>query len=90
MIYVYAEVLLKCTDRVTGENFALKSIPKDFTSRAEFQKEIDALLHVRESGSHPNITNLIENFDERSRFYLVMDLIQGSEMFDSLINNGPY
>ena len=34
---------------------ALKVIPKEYTDKEEFQNEIDALLHVQEMGSHPNI-----------------------------------
>jgi len=79
-----------CTDRKTGENLALKMIPKEFTDKESFQKEIDALLRVRESGSHPNICRLKENFDQRGNFYLVMDLVSGGEMFDHLAENGPY
>ena len=65
-------------------------IPKEFTNAESLQREIDALLRVRESGSHPNICRLKENFDQRGNFYLVMDLIVGGEMFDHLAQNGPY
>lgn len=79
-----------CTDRKTGENRALKMIPKQFTDDESFQKEIDALLRVRDSGSHPNIVMMKENFDQRGNFYLVMDLVSGGEMFDHLAENGAY
>mmetsp|Transcript_17481 Transcript_17481/g.37780 ORF Transcript_17481/g.37780 Transcript_17481/m.37780 type:complete len:799 (-) Transcript_17481:259-2655(-) len=79
-----------CTERKTGERHALKMIPKEFTDEESFQKEIDALMRVRLSGSHPNICRLKENFDQRGNFYLVMDLISGGEMFDHLADNGPY
>ena len=79
-----------CTDRETGEKCALKKIPKQFTDKEAFQKEIDALLHVRESGSHPNICQLKENFDEGGMYYLALDLISGGELFDHLAQNGQY
>mmetsp|Transcript_2796 Transcript_2796/g.5906 ORF Transcript_2796/g.5906 Transcript_2796/m.5906 type:complete len:476 (-) Transcript_2796:1485-2912(-) len=85
----YGAVYL-CTDRKTGEQCALKKIPKRYTDQESFQKEIDALLRVRESGSHPNICQLKENFDERGNYYLVLDLISGGELFDHLSKNGPY
>lgn len=65
-------------------------IPKAYTDEDSFQREIDALLKVRENGSHPNICRLQENFEKRGNFYLVMDLIQGGEMFDHLAANGAY
>jgi serine/threonine protein kinase len=80
-----------CTDRITGEKHALKTMPKKYTNNESFQREIVALLRVRECGSsHPNICELKENFDENDNYYLVIDLISGGEMFDHLAQNGPY
>lgn len=79
-----------CTDRKTGEKRALKVIDKQYTDEDSFQREIDALLRVRESGSHPHICILKENFEQKGNFYLILDLISGGEMFDHLAMNGPY
>ena len=65
-------------------------IPKQYTDDAAFQKEMDALLHIRQSGGHPNICVLKENFEQRGNYYLVLDLINGGELFDHLISNGTY
>jgi len=64
-------------------------IPKEYTDEDSFQREIDALLRIRESGSHPNICRLKENFEQRGNYYLVLDLVSGGEMFDHLAQNGP-
>lgn len=79
-----------CTDRKTGEKHALKMIPKEYTDEDSFEREMNALLRVRDSGSHPNICKLKENFDQKGNYYLVMDLISGGEMFDQLAENGAY
>jgi len=79
-----------CTNRKTGTKHALKKIPKVYTDDSSFQREMDALLRVRESGSHPNICRLKENFDERGSYFLVLDLISGGEMFDQLCQDGAY
>jgi hypothetical protein len=70
------------TDRKTGEQVAIKKIPKQLTNDASFQKEMNAFLHIRQGGGHPNICGLRENFDEGDHYYLVMDLISGGEMFE--------
>jgi serine/threonine protein kinase len=70
-----------CRDRQSGRKYAMK---KSFT------REIDALMYIRETGGHPGICRLIENFDEGPNFYLVLDLIQGGELFDQLARSGPY
>lgn len=78
------------TDRKTGERVALKKIPKKFTDDVGFQREMDALLHIRQAGGHPNICALRENFDEGRHYYLALDLITGGEMFDHLVKSGAY
>ena len=65
-------------------------ILKAYTDEDSFQREMDALLKVRENGHHPNICRLQENFEKRGNYYLVMDLIAGGEMFDHLAANGAY
>ncbi len=85
----YGDVYL-CRERTTDEECALKKIPKKFTDRDEFQREMNTLLHIRANGGHPNICMLRENFDEEDDYMLVFDLIDGGEMFDHLIKHGAY
>jgi len=77
-------------DRKTGEEVAIKKISKEFTDDVSFQREMDALLHIRAAGGHPHICGLRENFDEGDHFYLVLDLISGGEMFEHLCAQGAY
>lgn len=77
-------------DKKTGEKVAIKKIDKRYTNDDSFQREMNALLHLRKSGGHPNICSLREHFDEGGYYYLVLDLIQGGEMFEHLVKQGPY
>ena len=77
-------------DRRTKEKVAVKKISKALTDNVAFTREMDALLHLRQNGGHPNICGLRENFDEDEFYYLVLDLITGGEMFDALCANGAY
>jgi serine/threonine protein kinase len=77
-------------DRATGESVAVKKIPKELTDNESFQREMDALLHLRDNGGHPHICGLKENFEEGDHFYLVLDLVSGGEMFDRLCEKGAY
>lgn len=78
------------TDRETKEKVAVKKIAKKFTDNRSFQQEMNAFLHIRQRGGHPNICGLRENFDEGEYFYLVLDLVSGGEMFDHLCSHGAY
>ena len=77
-------------DKKTGEIVALKQISKKYTDNVGFQREMEAFLHLRRAGGHPNICGLRENFDEGNYFYFSLDLISGGELFDHLIRSGPY
>lgn len=80
----------RAVNRRTGEFVAVKEISKRHTTDVSFQNEMDALMNVRQHGGHPNICGLRENFDEGSRYLLVLDLVSGGEMFDHLCSRGPY
>ena len=51
---------------------------------------MNALLHIRANGGHPNICMLRENFDEADDYLLVLDLVDGGEMFEYLVRHGAY
>lgn len=73
-----------------NEVVALKEISKKFTNNQSFQQEMEAMLHVQESGGHPHLISLHEHFETNDSFILVLDFIQGGELFDHLIENGAY
>jgi len=77
-------------NKQTGEPVAVKKIVKKAEGDESFQREMDALLHIRAHGGHPNICGLQANYEQDDHFYLILDLIAGGEMFDHLCNHGPY
>jgi Protein kinase domain len=82
--------VFKGVDRRTGERVAVKQIFKKLTDNESFQREMEALLRVRQARGHPNICGMRENFDEGEYYYLVLDLIDGGELFDYLIEQGAF
>lgn len=85
----FGHVLL-ATHKSSGERVALKRIPKKLASREDFQREMEALLRIQKWGGHPHICALREHFDEGGYYYLILDLVEGGEMFDHLVNHGAY
>jgi len=82
--------VLVATSRQNGERVALKRIPKKLASREDFQREMEALLRIQKWGGHPHICALREHFDEGGHYYLILDLVEGGEMFDHLVNHGAF
>eukprot|EP00577_Skeletonema_sp_RCC1716_P032816 CAMPEP_0113405670 /NCGR_PEP_ID=MMETSP0013_2-20120614/19077_1 /TAXON_ID=2843 ORGANISM="Skeletonema costatum, Strain 1716" /NCGR_SAMPLE_ID=MMETSP0013_2 /ASSEMBLY_ACC=CAM_ASM_000158 /LENGTH=754 /DNA_ID=CAMNT_0000291415 /DNA_START=132 /DNA_END=2396 /DNA_ORIENTATION=- /assembly_acc=CAM_ASM_000158 len=85
----FGHVLL-ATHKSSGERVAIKRIPKKLASHEDFQREMEALLRIQKWGGHPHICALREHFDEGGYYYLILDLVEGGEMFDHLVNHGAY
>jgi serine/threonine protein kinase len=72
------------------EKVALKEISKQYTDHMNFQQEIEAMLYIQQKGGHPHLMGLHEHFETKDSYILVLDFIQGGELFDHLIQNGAY
>jgi serine/threonine protein kinase len=86
----YGTVYLAHNKVKANEKVALKKMPKKITDDEGFQREMRAMMHIRDAGGHPHVCGLRENFDDRRFYYLIMDYVGGGEMFDHLIQNGAY
>ncbi|KAG7366008.1 serine/threonine kinase [Nitzschia inconspicua] len=86
----YSRVFRATVKDAPDEVVALKQISKQYTNDQSFQQEMEAMLHVQESGGHPHLISLHEHFETDDSFILVLDFIQGGELFDHLIENGAY
>eukprot|EP00536_Pseudo-nitzschia_multiseries_P008371 jgi/Psemu1/241157/estExt_Genewise1.C_2110035 len=74
----------------TGEVVALKNISKKYTDSQYFQQEVEAMLYIQEKGGHPHVITLHEHFEDGDSYILILDFIQGGELFDHLIEMGAY
>lgn len=75
----------------SGEPVALKRIHKRKTDKEAFAKETQAFLQMQKhNGGNDHIMKLRDLFEDDTYYYLVFDLAQGGEVFEDLIQNGPY
>jgi calcium-dependent protein kinase len=66
---------------------AIKIIPKSKVKNPErFKREIDIMRNL----DHPNIIKLYETFEDVRNVYLVMELCEGGELFDRIIDKGHF
>jgi len=76
-------------NKVTGEKVAVKFIEKKFVDQEELkllQREIDIMARVQ----HTNVLRLFEIFDTDSKLSLVMELVNGGELFYKIVDKGSY
>ena len=79
----------RATNRRTGEKVAIKIISKSQLNEEDkigLQNEIDILTHV----DHPNIVKLYEVFEDLESYSLVMELMTGGELFDTILEKEQY
>uniref|UniRef100_A0AAY4AT09 Serine/threonine-protein kinase DCLK2 n=1 Tax=Denticeps clupeoides TaxID=299321 RepID=A0AAY4AT09_9TELE len=81
-------VVKDCVERSTGREYALKIIDKAKCAGKEhlIENEVAVLRRVK----HPNIIMLIEEVDTPTELYLVMELVKGGDLFDSITSSTKY
>lgn len=80
-----------CTNKVTGELLACKSIAKQkLTNKDDIEdvrREVQIMHHLT---GQPNIVELKGAYEDRHSVHLVMELCAGGELFDRIISKGKY
>eukprot|EP00252_Welwitschia_mirabilis_P016130 TRINITY_DN3564_c0_g1_i3.p1 TRINITY_DN3564_c0_g1~~TRINITY_DN3564_c0_g1_i3.p1 ORF type:complete len:358 (+),score=70.25 TRINITY_DN3564_c0_g1_i3:259-1332(+) len=80
-----------CTDTVTGEIFACKSIAKKRLLTPEDERGVKLEIEIMSAlSAHPNVVSLKAVFEEEEYVHLVMELCAGGELFDRLQEHGKY
>ncbi|KAI5061885.1 hypothetical protein GOP47_0022424 [Adiantum capillus-veneris] len=80
-----------CTDRVTKQVMACKSISKRKLRTAvdveDVRREVLIMHHLP---PHPNIVTLKGVYEDDNAVHLVMELCEGGELFDRIVARGHY
>jgi len=81
-------VVYKAKEIATGKHFAIKRIQKD-----EEGVDIELLkreIYIMKKVDHPNILKLYEVYEDDDHFFLVLELVEGLELFDKIVDRGNY
>eukprot|EP00102_Acyrthosiphon_pisum_P019292 XP_016656502.1 PREDICTED: calcium/calmodulin-dependent protein kinase type 1 isoform X2 [Acyrthosiphon pisum] len=68
--------------------YAVKIIDKKALKGKE--DSLDNEIKVLRRLTHPNIVQLLETFEDKSKVYLIMELVTGGELFDRIVQKGSY
>lgn len=80
----------RCVDKRTDRHYACKIIDKHLIEdrfqgmMEQFHTEIDALRTLH----HPNIIQLLDVFITEEKIFIVMELMEGGELFDYVVQKG--
>jgi len=78
----------EATSKADGEKFAVKIIEKSLIK--EDIKLLKREIEIMKQVEHKNILKLEEIFEDDARVYIVMELVNGSELFDRIVEKGFY
>lgn len=76
-------------NKKNGEKVAIKVVKKAVLKGDDIitlKREVENLSKL----DHPNILKLYDVFESSDEFYLIMELVQGKELFDKIIEKGNY
>mmetsp|Transcript_23459 Transcript_23459/g.55251 ORF Transcript_23459/g.55251 Transcript_23459/m.55251 type:complete len:432 (+) Transcript_23459:280-1575(+) len=80
----------RCVDKKTGAHYACKIIDKQMIEERfhgmmeQFHTEIEALRAL----DHPSIIQLLDVFISEEKIFIVMELMEGGELFDYVVQKG--
>jgi calcium/calmodulin-dependent protein kinase I len=79
---------------VTGKFDRTKYACK-ITKKAELQSEEDVIaitgeIEILKKLNHPSIVGCVDNFEDADYFYVILDLMQGGELFDRIVQKTHY
>jgi len=76
-------------NRKTKQKVAIKIIKKE-TVEGEDIKLLRREVHNLKTLDHPHILKLFEVYESKGEFFLVMELVEGKELFDKIVERGQY
>lgn len=77
-------MVFKAQHKKTGKRVAIKTANKvemDSETLSFTRKEIDSLKVMQ----HPNIVQMFDVFEDDKYFYIVMEFLEGGDMYDYLL-----
>ncbi|XP_042522440.1 serine/threonine-protein kinase DCLK3 [Dipodomys spectabilis] len=78
-------IVKECRHRETRQAHAMKIIDK---AKLKGKEDIvDSEILIMQSLSHPNIVKLHEVYETQTEIYLIMEYVQGGDLFDAIIES---
>ena len=80
----------KVQNKYTDSICAMKVIKKNFNCTVDDEKEILNEINILRTMDHPNILKIFEFYSNKEQYSIVTELCQGGELFQQIIDQGPF
>nr|ACN41002.1 unknown [Picea sitchensis] len=71
-----------------GENVAIKILDKENILKHKMVEQIKREISTMKLIKHPNVIRLHEVMASKTKIYIVLDFVNGGELFDKIVNHG--
>uniref|UniRef100_A0A6B2LAB4 non-specific serine/threonine protein kinase n=1 Tax=Arcella intermedia TaxID=1963864 RepID=A0A6B2LAB4_9EUKA len=82
-------VVKSAKDKGNGKRVAIKEIQQQIDTQEQIEL-IENEIEVMQNLKHPNIVELYESFAGKDMFYLVMEFVDGCELFELILEFGSF
>ncbi|PKA60441.1 CBL-interacting protein kinase 9 [Apostasia shenzhenica] len=72
----------------SGDNVAIKVLDKNLVLRHKMIEQIKREISTMKLIKHPNVIQLYEVMASKTKIYMVMEFVDGGELFDKIVNSG--
>ena len=80
-----------CTHKISLKTYAVKIISKSNLTPDQLKsKTIESQVHIMQSIDHPTILKTYDFFEDLNNFYLIMDYINGGDLFTKMEQYGRF
>lgn len=83
-------MVYKARRKADGAVVALKTMSRSLTGKTDFEREVAALQLLSQPPGHAHVVKLYDLHRDDQNYYLSMELVEGGELLDSLLDHGPY
>lgn len=77
------------TNRGTGQRVAAKCVNRTSISAAD-EESLREEVSILQATAHPNIVKCYDFFEEKDAYYVIMELVEGGELFDRIVEKSWY
>lgn len=86
--------IFSCTHKNTKQKYAVKIVANDPTRKSVTGKSVSDAIHhelaILRKVRHPCIMRVMDFFEDEDNFYLVMEYMEGGDVFDRIIDMQKY
>ena len=74
----------------TGKAYALKVLNKELLIQRGMVDQVKKEISILKKVKHPYVVNLHEIMSSKDKIFLVMELVTGGDLFDTIAVQGPF